>query len=291
MTLVWASGYNGITDPDAQTYIAAVETADGQAIEGDVAFAINDFVIGCKTDGIWDAIKASCILAGARTLSGALVPLKGTAPTNNNFVSGDYNRETGLQGDASTKYLDSNRLRTADPQNNYHLAIHISTLHTLGTVGLYAGSGLTIGATGFSHLGRLTGGNHYVRGTNTTFTDLGSSSVGFFGLSRASSTVYTARQNASTTTITQTSETRPAEPNLIFAGRILSGALNAPVDSRLSFYSIGESIDLEKLDNRTTRLMNLISYSLASGLPDLSTMDLDAASYIGAVYRAGGTLS
>jgi hypothetical protein len=293
MTLVWASGYNGITDPDAQTYIAAVEAADGQAIEGDVALSINDFVVGCKLDGIWDAIKASCILAGARTLSGALVPLKGAAPTNVGglFVSGDYNRETGLVGNASTKYLNSNRLRTADPQDNYHLAVHISTLHTLGTVGLYAGSGPTIGTTGFSHLGRLPDGNHYVRGTNSTSTDLGSSSTGFFGLSRASSTVYTARQNASTTTITQTSETRPAESNLIFAGRFLSGAINAPVDSRLSFYSIGESLDLEQLDTRTTRLMNLISYSLASGLPDLSTMDLDAASYIGAVYRAGGTLS
>jgi hypothetical protein len=31
----------------------------------------------------------------------------GTAPTNNNFVDADYNRETGLVGNGSTKYLDS----------------------------------------------------------------------------------------------------------------------------------------------------------------------------------------
>ena len=62
-------------------------------------------------------------------------------------------------------------------------------------------------------------------------------------------------------------------------------------NARLSFYSIGESIDLEKLDNRTTRLMNLITYSFTAGLPELATMDLDAASYIGGAYRAGGTLS
>jgi hypothetical protein len=92
-------------DPDAKAYIAAVEVADGQALEPAIRTAYNNFILGCKSDGIWDAIKASCILAGARSLSGALVPLKGSAPTNNNFVSGDYVRTTGLVGDGTTKYL------------------------------------------------------------------------------------------------------------------------------------------------------------------------------------------
>jgi hypothetical protein len=96
-------------DVDAIAYIAAVEVADAEPLELGVKRSINAFVKGCKADGIWDAIKASCIMAGARTLAGALVPLKGTAPTNFNFVSGDYNRKTGLVGDGSTKYLDSNR--------------------------------------------------------------------------------------------------------------------------------------------------------------------------------------
>jgi hypothetical protein len=74
----------------------------------------------------WDAIKASCILCGARTLAGALVPLVGTAPTNvaDNFVSGDYTRggaTPGLKGDG-TSYLDSGRANDADPQDSKHLA-------------------------------------------------------------------------------------------------------------------------------------------------------------------------
>jgi hypothetical protein len=97
-------------DTDAQVYISAVEAADGQGLEDGVKNAINSFVLGCKADGIWSAIKASCILAGARTLSGALVPLVGAAPTNNNFVSGDYNRKTGLIGNGTSKYLNSNLL-------------------------------------------------------------------------------------------------------------------------------------------------------------------------------------
>ncbi len=65
-------------DEDAGNYIQAVEASDGQALAGSTTKAINNFVIGCKQDGIWNAIKASCILAGARTLAGALVPLVGT---------------------------------------------------------------------------------------------------------------------------------------------------------------------------------------------------------------------
>ena len=80
------------TDPDALAYLAEVERIDGQALESGTRNAVIAFVTGCKADGIWTAIKASCILSGARTLSGALMPLAGTAPSNFNFVSGDYNR-------------------------------------------------------------------------------------------------------------------------------------------------------------------------------------------------------
>jgi len=282
MTLVWAPGYNGITDPDAQTYIAAVEAADGQAIEGDVALAINDFVVGCKDDGIWDAIKVSCILAGARTLSGALVPLKGTAPTNNNFVSGDYNRETGLVGNGSTKYLNTNTLNSSNPINNNHLSVWKNDTVT-GTNPYFIGvlSGSNVNAVG--QVGIYNNSSNFF---------VGASAVGLIGVSRATASTVTVKRPGDS--VASGSLASTAAPSLShFVYNINSGGSTGTQwsASRLSFYSIGESIDLEKLDNRTTRLMNLISYSLASGLPDLSTIDLDAASYIGAGYRAGGTLS
>lgn len=52
MTLVWRPGFQ--FDADASTYIEAVEAADTQALETGVRYAINDFVIGCKNDGIAD---------------------------------------------------------------------------------------------------------------------------------------------------------------------------------------------------------------------------------------------
>ena len=275
MTLVWASGYNGITDPDAQTYIAAVETADGQAIEGDVALAINDFVVGCKDDGIWDAIKASCILAGARTLSGALVPLKGTAPTNYNFVSGDYNRETGLKGDGSTKYLDSNRNNDDDPRDSNHNAAWTSEINA-GVILAVQGTANVTGSNVLQLAGCRNRNNNIYSVTPV---------AGFFAHSRNTSSSFSVRNAGVTSTVSRGSQAPSSQNLTLYHGSSPNGT------HRLSFYSIGESIDLEKLDNRTTRLMNLISYSLASGLPDLSTMDLDAASYIGAGYRAGGTLS
>jgi len=291
MTLVWASGYNGITDPDAQTYIAAVEAADGQAIEGDVALAINDFVVGCKDDGIWDAIKASCILAGARTLSGALVPLKGTAPTNNNFVAADYNRETGLKGNGSTKYLDSNRANNANPQNSIHVSAHISNPETRSTITAFyldSGSGAINGRTSLG-CSSTTASRLYasVNSNNSALILAGAKPIGLVGASRGNASNFDYRIEGVSSSFNQASEIPTSNTFGVFAR---TGGLSY-TNARLSFYSIGESIDLEQLDNRTTRLMNLISYSLASGLPDLSTMDLDAASYIGAVYRAGGTLS
>ena len=125
MTLRWVPGWNGLTEPEAVSYVAAVEAADGQELEFGVAKAINDFVLGCKNDGIWDAIKACCILAGARTLSGALVPLVGAAPSKFGTEAGwNYNRETGLKGNGTDNYLNSNRNNQDDPQSNKHLSVY-----------------------------------------------------------------------------------------------------------------------------------------------------------------------
>jgi hypothetical protein len=97
-------------DPDAARYLAAVEAADGQALETPVRVAIDTFIKGLKaTPGLFDAIKASCILCGARTITGALVPLAGAAPTaQGGWASGDYSRTDGMTGDANALYLDTN---------------------------------------------------------------------------------------------------------------------------------------------------------------------------------------
>jgi hypothetical protein len=241
-------------DADAQAYIIAVEAADGQTLEPAVRTAINDFVVGCKNDGIWTAIGSSCILAGARTLAGALVPLRGTAPTNFNFVSGDYNRKTGLIGNGTTKYLDSNRNNNTSPQNNFHAAVHVTQPHTAVTNTTYLG--VAFGVPGISHLGVAKSG------VNDLFfrvqTIVASSSVGagnttgFIGASRLEASSYNIRFGNSNTNVVEASEI-PHNGNLLVFGRV---AGQPYVDGRIAFYSIGQSLNLAQFDSRVTALIN-----------------------------------
>jgi hypothetical protein len=261
--------WNVVTDFDVNAYIAAVERADGQLLEGAVKEAISSFVVGCKADGIWTAIKASCILAGARTLAGALVPLVGTAPTNTNFVSGDYNRETGLVGNGSTKYLNSNRNNNADPQNSKHISVYVTTAPTTGggadSNGYPMCIGAGTGATGSSEIFRdnnaTTGSIRNNCATASTITGAGTA-TGLLATSRSSSSSYVARFISSNQTITQTSETPFNGTIGVFrAGSGVSTAFTYH-NGRIAFYSIGESLDLALLDTRVTTLVNAIAAAI-----------------------------
>ena len=244
-------------DIDAWEYIARVETADGQILEQSVRNAITNFVIGCKADGIWTAIKASCILAGARTLAGALVPLVGTAPTNVSFVAGDYARKTGLVGDGSTKYLDSNRANNADPLNSSSLAVYATTL--AGNISFYIGIGNAFSyanAFGFD-------GNIFTYSRNAAFGRpdplAGSHATGLIGIDRSSSSNYRTRSNSITSTSTISSNSVSSGSLLVYKSAGVAGFIS---NARLAFYSIGESLDLAQLDTRVTTLINAFAAAI-----------------------------
>jgi hypothetical protein len=258
MTLIVRPGFQ--FDTDASTYIEAVEVADTQALETATRYAINDFVIGCKQDGTWSAIKASCILSGARTLAGALIPLAGTAPTNNNFVSGDYNRKTGLIGNGSSKYLNSNRNNNADPQNNQHLAAYRSLVVVGGGTDIGAGV-LQVGTTG---VGTGAANTLVPRSrTNTVPVKAGTTTLGLVGMSRDSSSAFTARHSRETATFSVTSQA-PYSANIFVFGRNNDGVLDDAIVSttRLAFYSIGESLNLALLDARVTALITAFGVAI-----------------------------
>jgi hypothetical protein len=239
-------------DPDAVAYFTAIATA-GSSISDTNKVAVNAFITGCKADGIWASIKASCLLAGPDSLTGALVPLVGAAPTNFNFVSGDYSRTTGLVGDGTTKYLNSNRNNNADPQNNQHLAVRVTSANTSGGNASFIGNGL--GDVGCSQIINA-GGTFYVRtrSQNASITDeltTGEIITGTVAISRSSSATYSVIQKAGVvTTVTIPSET-PFSQNTVVFGRNLAANSNA----RISFYSIGESLNLALLDARLTTYM------------------------------------
>ena len=247
-------------DPDAAVYLNAVAVADGQQLEPAVRKAINDFVVGCKRDNIWTAIKASCILAGARTLSGALVPLVGSAPTNNGpFVTGDYNRKTGLVGNGSSKYLDTSRANNADPQNDHNHSIYLFSTSTLSTRAFIGAGGGVAGSTSFGSAGLLPGGFVRSRSTGSAVVTLGN---GFNGSSRNSLSTASFRGAGSTASISQSSSGNAAGNTFVFARENGSGVAEAYTDARLSFYSIGSFLDLALLDTRVSALVTAIGAAI-----------------------------
>ena len=253
-------------DPDARAYLAAVEAADTQALEPAVRLAVDAFVVGCKADGIWNAIKASCILAGARTLAGALVPLVGAAPTNGGpFVSGDYNRKTGLVGNGSTKYLDSNRNNNADPQNSRHAAVFATTRNTEDIPRAYIRCVFTTegGTQIFSGGSPSKLSSRLANATTVTTTANLHSANGFFGINRSGSTEYQARGSTTNETIAQSSAALGSANHYVFAGNNTTiPTIDLYANARISFYSIGESLSLTLLDARVTTLINAFAAAI-----------------------------
>jgi hypothetical protein len=258
-----------LVDADAAAYLAAVEQADTQALEPAVRNAITAFVIGCKRDGIWNAIEASCLLMGARTLSGALTPLKGGAPTNvnNNFVSGDYNRETGLVGDGATKCLTTGRNNNFDGRDDKHCAVYVHTAAASAASG--AGSfpyyiGVLTTQSGAFNIFRLSNnsadlGSRHHSGTSNTIAGAGGS-VGLIGSSRNNSANYTFRAGGTSSTVTQASD-NPANEVMSVFGRA-GGSNTLFSNARLQFFSQGAHLDLALLDARLGTLVAAIGVAI-----------------------------
>lgn len=255
-------------DPDAAAYITAVEAADrtaGQSVglEEKTKIAIDDFVLGCKADGIWSAIKQSCILAGARTKEGAVVPLvnaSGSVPTLNGTSGGwVYDRKTGLQGNGTDNYIDSNRAQNADPQDNAHVSVYVSSLNN-GTATFRPFLSNRVDANANPQDGlhdRGTTDNALeisCKGVATTAADARAPrTTGFVGGNRSSSANFNRRSGGITTSVASTSQASLTQTTLILARPGLDFGV-----ARLAFYSIGESLDLAKLDARVVDLINEI---------------------------------
>lgn len=248
------SGY----DPDAQAYITAVEAADTAAgspggLETAVKDAINAFVVGCKADGIWSAILGSCILAGARTLSGALVPLKGNTPTNNGFLTTDYNRKTGLLGDGLTKRINTGHSSDYNSAqgDNLHASSYITAASPAsdreGFVGANFGYELLlIGTSFYPRIGSQAGLIAVTKGT------------GFVGAASISTTQISWRYAGQSGIVSSNATAQASNPIYVFTRSATDYSA-----SRQAFYSLGYNLNLSLLDTRVTTLIN----AFASAIP------------------------
>lgn len=231
-----------------------------QAMVGDGSLGVSGNVLAQAAS----LVKASCAMQGARTLSGALVPLAADmpAPTNFNFVAGDYNRRTGL-GDPNnvSKYLDVNRNNNSDAQDNRHGAVYASQIsYITGSNTAYFGAS-SQGAGGFAIW--TSGSTSTAAATNiNNVTGSGVFSInypGLIGVSRSNASSYTVRGN-NTNTVVSISSAAPVTSSVFVFRPVFSYPYN---NGRLGFYSFGSALDLTILDARITALSTAIQAAIA----------------------------
>lgn len=240
-------------DADFSAYLAA-GIANGSTMSASNQSAVNAFIVGCKADGVWTPIKASCLLCAWDSLAGALTPLVGSAPTNFGFVAGDYSRTTGLLGNGTSKYLAANRANNADPSTSKHLAVWRSASETRTATRCTLGAGGTSTA-GYSQLLTTTTNRLFrVNGKESSIPDT-TTIAGFFGATITSG-VATGRYNGTNTALATGSVAPGSEPIYVYSR---DPTVATRSDACQSFYSIGENLDLSLLDARLSTLMSALT--------------------------------
>ena len=251
----YAGGYPGIgsqplpTDADAIDYLTRMATADGAGVEVGVATAVDAFFKDAKESGVFSSIRASCVLAGARTLAGALVPLRGDAPTPYGFVSGDYSRTDGLRDPGGTSYLNTNVRDDDYPQDDFHMAGY-STASGTYMLSSFDSSALSGG-----------GGNAFLCRTSTPFYR-STNTVGFDGLTRSESSRYFVRTQSTTVERADVSAEPVDIPIYAFCRSDAAGNPAAITAIGIAFYSIGTSLDLAKLDTHVSAYVTAIGAAI-----------------------------
>lgn len=251
-----------------------VAAGNTQGLEVGVTDAISTCVQALKNDGILGVsgatpevqvlaqsaslIKAACFMMGARTLSGALVPLAADmpAPTNFNLVGGDYDRKTGVQLGGAGKYVDinaDNSSASLGSQNDKHLAVYVPLTSSTNTRTYMRG--------GNSGIALTTSLSVFVNSTATTVAGshvLSDTAFPFIGVSRAQSSNFTLRARGANSQVTSTSST-PTAGSYILGW---NGSTSYTI-CKMSFYSTGTALDLAILEARLIAL----SQALAAAIP------------------------
>jgi hypothetical protein len=208
--------------------------------------ALRRFVVGCINDNIWDRITAIVPLAGPSSLAGALVPLKGIAPTNFSFVAADYNIQKGLVGNGSTKYLNTGYASsTFGSQNDAHISCY-STSTSVPT-NYFMGSATTFVAYTSGSLGYTTAA---INNSNAAAFTSNSVSAGnmFIGSRRSDSQEFWMRTGSTEDRKGSSFSSAPTASAIhVFRS---SASTTSYTAARLAFYSLGRSLNMGLLRNR-----------------------------------------
>lgn len=223
--------------PATAAYFSALAAAGATPL---APAAIDTYIRGLISAGIWDKIKASCLFVGV-DFPGCFVPLRSDMPMpdNVNFSSGDHLPTTGLMGNGTSKLIVANYAGNADPQNDSHRSAYLSEGTPESSEALIASGSVQNGTDLLGVFG--DGPSVIVRNRSSVFNSLNSPLLGFWGMDRSTSGEYNVRIANSAQTIARVSETPLTSSVLIFA-RNTPASPSWHLARRLATYACGLSI-------------------------------------------------
>ena len=236
----------------AHTFVAAASYFSRLAAAGDtthVAYKqpLTNYITSLVELGgaYWDDMLSAASFVGVG-IQGITVPLRDgmTVPTQNNFVTADLSQTTGLLGDASTKYIDTNTIGTNYAQNDASFSVYTSTQ---GTTGMVMASNQSNGMQM-----RYSNSRWTLHGSVSTGNAFG---LGLNGATRSLSTDFDIRSSQTNLNITDTSGTPTSSGLCVFS--TVGGAV--PSNPRLATYHAGPALNLATLEGLQDTLITEIA--------------------------------
>ena len=239
---------------EAQNYFDRLDTA------GDTTYTPYKQPLANYIDGLvalggayWDTMVSACSFVGVG-IEGIVVPLRSgmTVPSNILFLTADLSQTTGLKGDGSTTYIDTNVLENAVPQNDISMSVYVT--EAFSTYGLSIS-----GTAGNDRTGLMirpgSGGIVWNRSpTSSGFTP--AAQPEFYGTNRDNASDYDLQNGSTLTTNTLTSgSVYTLVPVCVFAAA--NGVGKTP--NRLATYHYGPALNMATLRSLQATLMSEIA--------------------------------
>jgi hypothetical protein len=245
-------GVGGGYDPDAQAMFDARAAVGNEPTEP-YKQAISDYVEEIKAiPGFWDDIIQLVVMAGATTINGACIAIKGNNLTPISMVNTDVNIKTGVKGNGTNKYFQTGYgfPITGTSQNDFHCYACVTEGSSLTTRSLFGRGTIAIGSNAWI---LNTPGSS--RANNEAADSGGVGGTGGFGLSRASSTAYTRMYNGNVSTVTRNSGS-PPDASLYVLARGFGTTPQNFSNARILIWAMGPAVTLT---NYATPRANLIA--------------------------------
>lgn len=250
VTLGRSIGTQTVSDADAQAFVTNAGIVD--QVEAD---AVNNLVIGLKSDGLWSKMKAIYPFVGSSATSNSY-NLKNTAQYQITWNGGVTHSSTGVTFNGTNGYGNTGLIPSSVlTLNNTHLSFYS---RTNGSLGIDLGSTST-GDTSSLFIAQNYFSNFYADSySGTSRFTLPIQTSGLLTISRTSINSFKAFKNATQigSTITSTSGSLP-NWNLFLGATNLNGATNPTAYSarNIAFATIGDGLtdaDVTNLNSKIT---------------------------------------